>query len=197
MEEVTTLPLGTAMRPILGRGTTSHMAEEPVARKRSARELTVNGSVDMNYCNLLTRSASLDLEVAFKRIKISQTIKPEVCEDCQEEKCKCPAFMPETPCSSVSLTPTKIDSDQEEIPDLVPNVALHKLYPPVLSPSDEEANREVAAICSAPIYYRVKSKTTKRHRYYTYDALNYIAEQHIMKRQCHSPSRLQGYPPEH
>ena len=196
-EEETTVPLGAAAHPILDRGTTSRMAEEPAARKHSARELTINGNIDTNYRNLLTRSASLDLEVAFKRIKISQTIKPDMCEDCQEEKCKCPAFTPETPCSSVSLTPTKDNSDQDEIPDLVPEVALHKLYPPVLSPSDEEANREVAAICSTPIYYWVKSKMTKRHRYYTYDALDYIAEQHITKRQRYSPSQLQGYPLEH
>ena len=63
----------------------------------------------------------------------------------------------------------------------------------MLSPSDEEADREVAEICKAPIYYRVRSRTTKRHRYYTYDALDYIAEQHITKRQRNSPSQLQGY----
>ena len=189
--------LGVAARPIRDRDTISHMAEEPAARKRSVQELTINGNVDTNYRNLLTRSASLDLEVAFKRIKISQTIKPELCEDCQEEKCKCPAFTPETPCYSVSLMPTKDNSDQDDIPDLVPDVAVHKLYPQVLSPSDEEADWEVAAICSAPIYYRVKSKMTKRHRYYTYDALDYIAEQHITKRQHYSPSQLQGYTLEH
>ena len=40
---------------------------------------------------------------------------------------------------------------------------LKMLYPPVLSPSDEEADREVAAICSAPVYYRVRSRNNRRH----------------------------------
>ena len=77
--------------------------------------------------------------------------------------------------------PTKPDTDDEEIQSL----------------SDEEADREVAAICSAPIYYWVRSRHTKRCRYYTYDALDYIAEQHISKRQCYNPTHLQGYPVEH
>ena len=93
--------------------------------------------------------------------------------------------------------PTKVDSDQDDIPELVPETPLQQLYPPVLSPSDEEADREVAAICKAPIYYRVRSRNTKRHRYYTYNALDYIAEQHIMKRQRYSPSQLQGHYTEH
>ena len=143
----------------------------------------------MKYHNLLRRSASLDLETALKQIKISKTLKPEVCPECQKESCQCPAFTHGTPCSSVSSTPTKVDSDPDEIPDLVPDIPLQTLYPPVLSPSDEEADCEVAAICKAPIYYRVRSRNTKRRRYYTYDALDYIAEQHITKRQCHSPSQ--------
>ena len=105
--------------------------------------------------------------------------------------------MPETPCSSASSTPIKVDSDQDDVPELVPETTLHKLFPPVLSPSDEEADREVAEICKAPIYYRVRSRITKRRRYYTYDALDYIAEQHIMKRQRYSPSQLQGQYTEH
>ena len=185
------------MRPILGHGTTSHTAEERESRKCSAREHTANGNADTNYRNLLCRSASLDLETAFKWIKISKTVKPELCSDCQKQKCQCPAFMPETPCSSASSTPTKVDSDQDEIPELVPEIPLQKLYPPVLSPSDEEADREVAAICKAPIYYWVRSRNTKRRRYYTYDALDYIAEQHITKRQHYSPPQLQGHHTEH
>ena len=93
--------------------------------------------------------------------------------------------------------PTKHDSDQDEISELLPEVPLQTLYPPLLSPSEEEAGCEVAAICSAPIYYRERSRNTKRCRYYTYDTLDYIAEQHIMKKQCYSPSQLQGYPAEH
>ena len=114
-----------------------------------------------------------------------------------KQKCQCPAFTPETPCSSASSTPTKVDSDQDEIPELVPEIPLQQLYPPVLSPSDEEADREVAAICKTPIYYQVRSRNTKRRRYYTYNALEYIVEQHITKRQRYSPSQLQGHHTEH
>ena len=197
MAEGLTSPSGVGTHPILGRGTISRTAEEQEARKPSVREHTVNGNVDTTYRMLLRRSASLDLETAFKRIKISQTVKPELCSDCQKQKCQCPAFTPEMPCSSVSSTPIKVDSNQEDIPELIPETTVQTLYPPVLSPSDEEADREVAEICKAPIYYRVRSRHTKRHRYYTYDALDYIAEQHITKRQRYSPPQLQGHYPEH
>ena len=83
--------------------------------------------------------ASLNLETAFKQIKISQNIQPELCTECRTEKCRCPAFMPGTPCSSASSMPTNI-SDHEDIPDLVENKPLHVLYPPVQSPSDKEAD---------------------------------------------------------
>ena len=68
--------------------------------------------------------------------------------------------MPETPCSSVSSTPTNIDIDEEEIPKLVPNTPLQVLHPLVQSLSDEEADREVAVICSAAVYYRVRMRNT-------------------------------------
>ena len=194
MDEETTLPLRVVTHPILGRGTTNHMAGKSEAKKCSVQEPTISGTT---YRKLLHRSASLDLEIASKRIKLSQNLKPVLCQDCQKEKCQCPAFMPETLCSSASSMPTKPDSDQEDIPKLVPEVPLETLYPPVLSPSDKEADWEVAAICSAPIYYQVRSRHTKRHRYYTYDVLDYVMEQHISKRQCYSPSQLQGYPAEH
>ena len=48
--------------------------------------------------------------------------------------------------SSASSMPTNTSSDHKDIPDLVENKPLHVLYPPVQSPSDEEADREVAAI---------------------------------------------------
>ena len=131
-----TSPLGAETHPILGRGITSHTAEEREARKRSTREHIANGNADTNYHKLLCQSASLDLETAFKRIKISKTVKPELCSDCQKQKCQCPAFMPEMPWLSASSTPTKVDSDQDEIPELVPEIPLQQLYPPVLSPSD-------------------------------------------------------------
>ena len=46
------------------------------------------------------------------------------------------------------------DSDDEDIPELVPNVSgVHTLYPPKQSPSDEEADKEVTQICKALVYY--------------------------------------------
>ena len=52
------------------------------------------------------------------------------------------------------------DSDDEDLPKLVPNVSgVHTLYPPNQSLSDEEANKEVAQICKAPVYYRLQSLT--------------------------------------
>ena len=72
--------------------------------------------------------------------------------------------------------PTNIDIDDEDIPELVENTPLQILHPPVQSPSDEEADREVAAICSAPVYYRVLSRNTCRHQYYMYNALDIIEE---------------------
>ena len=64
-------------------------------------------------------------------------------------------FTPRMPCSSVSSTPTNISDEQ--ISELVPNKPLQELHIPMKSPSDEEADREVAAICRAPEYYRVRS----------------------------------------
>ena len=80
-----------------------------------------------------------------------------MCQDCKKDKCQCPAFTPEMPCSSASSTPTKPSTDDEDIPELVDNIPLQVLYPLIQSPSDEEADWEVAEICSAPVYYRVKS----------------------------------------
>ena len=105
--------------------------------------------------------------------------------------------MPGMPCSSASSTPTNISSDHEDIPDLVENKSLHLLYPPVQSPSDEEADREVAAICRAPVYYRVRSQLTHRHRYYMYNALDSIEETSREKRQHAISPHVQGQPVEH
>ena len=44
------------------------------------------------------------------------------------------------------------------------------------SPSDEEADREVAAICKAPEYYRVRSHIRRRRHYFMYSALDDIGE---------------------
>ena len=92
--------------------------------------------------------------------------------------------------------PTNI-SDHEDIPDLVENKPLHVLYPPVQSPSDKEADREVAAICRAPVYYRIRSQLTRRHRYYMYNALDSIEETSREKWQCENSPRVQGPPVEH
>ena len=105
--------------------------------------------------------------------------------------------MPEMPCSSVSSTPTKPSTDDEDIPELVDNIPLQVLYPPIQSRSDEEPDREVAEICSAPVYYRVKSQHTRRHRYYTYDSLDFIEEEYRGKRRHYTSSHVQGHPIEH
>ena len=64
-------------------------------------------------------------------------------------------------------------------------------------PSDEEADREVAAICRAPVYYWVRSQLTRRHRYYMYNALDSIEETSREKRQHENSPRVQGPPVKH
>ena len=105
--------------------------------------------------------------------------------------------MPGMPCSSASSTPTNISSDHEDIPDLVDNKPLHVLYPPMQSPSDKEADQEVAVICRAPVYYWVRSQLTRRHRYYMYHALDSIEETSREKRQRANSPCVQGPPVEH
>ena len=130
----------------------------PGANRPSGQEHTASGHANTKYCKLIHRHcASLDLETAFKWITISQDITPYLCKECGTKKCKYPAFTPGMPCSSASSTPTDINIDNEEIPELVENTPPQVLYPPVQSPSDEEADQEVAAICNAPVYYRVRS----------------------------------------
>ena len=53
---------------------------------------------------------------------------------------------------------------------------LQELHPPPQSPSDKEADREVAAICRAPEYYRVRSHVCRRRRYFLSNALDDIGE---------------------
>ena len=161
-------------------------------------EHIASGNAGTRYRRLLHRHcASLDLETAFKQIKISQNIQSELCTECQTEKCRCPAFMPGMLCSSASSTPANTSSDHEDIPNLVENKLLHVLYPPVQSPSDKEADREVAAICRAPVYYWVRSQLTRRHRYYMYNALDSIEETSREKRQHENSPHVQGPPVEH
>ena len=104
-------------------------------------EHTTSGNVGTQYHRLLRRHcASLNLEIAFKQIKISLNIQLELCTECRTDKCRCPAFMPGMPYSSASSMPTNTNSDHEDIPDLVENKLLQVLCPPIQSPSDEEAN---------------------------------------------------------
>ena len=166
-------------------GTTSPTDSTQGVNKHSGLELTENGNADTRYRRLMhRRCASLDLETAFKQINISQDIKPEVCPQCHTQQCRCPAFMPEMPCSSASSMHTPSNSDQEDIPELVDHKQVHILYPPNQSPSNEEANREVAAICSTTVYYWVRSRLTRRCRYYMYNALDSIDEPSRDKRRC-------------
>ena len=130
-------------------GTTNPMEGAHAANRHFVPELTTNYNAGIQYSRLIHRCcASLDLETAFKEIKISQNIEKEVCAQCRSETCRCPAFMPGMPCSSASSMPTNISDEQ--IPDLVADKLLQELHPPIQSPSDEEADREVTAICRAP-----------------------------------------------
>ena len=56
---------------------------------------------------------------------------------------------------SASSMPTNISD--EPIPNLVADKSMQELHPSPQSPSDEEADREVAAICRVPEYHRVRS----------------------------------------
>ena len=145
------------------------------------REPTVKYNTGIHYNRLIhRRCASLDLETAFKEIKISQNIEKEVCKQCKAEFCRCPAFTPGTLCSSVSSTPTSISDEQ--IPDLVADKPLQQLHLQVQTPSDEEADREVEAICRPSEYYWVRSHLCRRHHYFMYNALDDIGETTQYKR---------------
>ena len=53
------------------------------ANRPSGQEHTASCNAGTRYNRLLHRHcASLDLEAAFKQIRISQNIKPELCPDC-------------------------------------------------------------------------------------------------------------------
>ena len=118
-----------------------------------------------------------------------------MCAQCQAEICRCPAFTPGTPCSSASSMPTNIS--HEQIPDLVATNPLQELHPPVQSPSDKEADREVAVICRAPEYYQVRSHVRHRLCYFMYNALDDIGEATQQKRSRNKSPSVQGPPVEH
>ena len=156
-------------------GTTNRTEGAHAANRRFVPEPTANYNAGIQYSRLIhRRCASLDLEAAFKEIKISQNIEKDVCAQCRSETCRCPAFTPGTPCSSASSTPTNISD--EYIPDLVADKPLKQLHLPAQSPSDKEADREVTAICRAPEYYQVRSHVCHRRHYFLYNALDDIGE---------------------
>ena len=163
-------------------GITNHMAGAATANKLYVPEPNEKFNADTRYNRLIhRRCASLDLELAFKEIKISQNIERQVCKECKAEFCRCPAFMPGTPCSSISSTPTS--TSDEQIPELVANKPVQQLHLPVQTPSDEEADREVAAICRPSEYYRVRSSLCCRHHYFMYNQLDDIGKITEYKRQ--------------
>ena len=114
------------------------------------------------------------MEAAFKEIQISRDIERQVCKECKAEFCRCPAFTPGMPCSSASSTP--ISTSDEQIPKLVANKPVQQLYLPVRTPSDEEVDREVAAICRPSEQYRVRSHLRRRRHYFMYNQLDDIGE---------------------
>ena len=159
-------------------------------------EPTAKYNVGIQYNRLIERRcASLDLEAAFKEINISRDIDKQVCKECKAEFCRCPAFTPGTPLSSVSSTPTSISDEQ--IPDLVADKLLQQLHLPLNTPSDEEADREVEALCAPSEYYRVRSHVRHRRRYFMYNTLDDIGETTQYKRPRKNSQGVQGPPVEH
>ena len=141
------------------------------------------------------RGASLDLEAAFQQIRISRDIVKQVCKECNAEFCRCPAFTPGTPCTSASSTPTSISDEQ--IPELVADKSLQQLQLLLNTSSDEEADREVEAICAPSEYYRVRSHLRRRRRYLMYNTLDDIGEITQYKRPRNNSPSVQGPPVEH
>ena len=85
----------------------------------------------------------------------------------------------------------------EQIPELVPDKPLQQLQFPVQTASDEEADREVEAICRPNEYYWVRSHLRRRHRYFMYNALDDIGEITQYKRRRNNSPNVQGTPVEH
>ena len=177
-------------------GTVSHTEGAPAANKRCMPERTVKYNAGTHYNRLIERrGASLDLEATFKQIKISRDIVKQVCNECNAEFCRCPAFTPGTPCTSASSTPTS--TSDEQIPELVADKSLQQLQLPLKTSSDEEADREVEAICAPSEFYRVRSHLRRRHRYLMYNALDDIGEITQYKRPRNNSPSVQGPPVEH
>ena len=177
-------------------GTISRTEGAPAANKRFMPEPTAKYNAGFHYNRLIERRcASLDLEAAFKQIKISRDIVKQVCKECNAEFCRCQAFTPRMPRISASSTPTSISDEQ--IPELVADKSLQQLQLPLKTSSDEEADREVEAICAPSEYYRVRSHLRCRHRYFMYNTLDDIGEITQYKRPGNSSPSVQGSPDEH
>ena len=176
--------------------TISHTEGAPAANKCYVPEPTIKYSTGTLYNRLIEwRCASLDLEAAFKEIKISRDIEKHVCKECKAEFCQCPAFMPGTPCTSVSSMPTSISDEQ--IAELVADKSLQQLQLPLKTSSDEEADHEVEAICAPSEYYWVRSHVRRRHRYLMYNTLDDIREIMQYKRPRNNSPSVQGPPVKH
>ena len=79
-------------------GTTNCTEGALAANRLFVPEPTVRYNTGIQYNRLIhRRCTSLDLEIAFKEIRISQTIEKEVCGQCQAVTCRCPAFTPGMP----------------------------------------------------------------------------------------------------
>ena len=69
-----------------------------------------------------------------------------------------------------------ISTSDEQIPELVANKPVQQLHLAVQTPFDEEADREVAAICRPSEQYRVRSYLRRRCHYFMYNQLDDIGE---------------------
>ena len=74
---------------------------------------------------------------------------------------------------------------------------VQQLHLPVQSPSDEEVDREVAAICRPSEYYRVRSHLLHRRHYFMYNALDDMGEITQYKRRRNNSPSVQGPHVEH
>ena len=74
-------------------GTTNRMGGAHAANRLFMPEPTARYNAGIQYSRLIhRRCTSLDVEAAFKEIKISQNIEKKVCTECQAKFCRCPAF---------------------------------------------------------------------------------------------------------
>ena len=91
--------------------------------------------------------------------------------------------------------PTSISDEQ--IPELVADKSQPQLQLPLKTSSDEEADREVEAICAPSEYYRVTSHLRCRRRYFMYNTLDDIGDITQYKRRRNNSPSVQGPPVKH